>query len=152
MRCDRKLLTSFFGAQWSFGAHFFLQKFLLGCSEQQSNKSILDYSMKCLDDPSDDLVRSIEYGRCALGTQLLDGTVIDGDSSGDIGLFCQGLLHRLINTFDRDKLMIIPGEEASVLHTNDGVLHGVTTIDQFVSLSSYCHFNIMCCVCLNPSS
>jgi hypothetical protein len=92
--------------------------------------------MKCLDDPLDEVVQSIEYGRCATGTQLADGTVIEGDSSGDIGLFCVGLLDRLMTTYDEDKLTIIQGEEASMLHVNDGVLHGVTTVDQFVSLNN----------------
>jgi hypothetical protein len=100
--------------------------------------------MKCLDDPLDALVQSIEYGRCATGTQLVDGSIIAGDSSGDIGLFCVGLLNRLMNTsFDNGgKLTMIPGEEASMLHVNDGVLRGVTTIDQFVSLNTFL-FNVI---------
>ena len=92
--------------------------------------------MKCLDDPLDALVQSIEYGRCATGTQLVDGSIIAGDSSGDIGLFCVGLLNRLMNT-SCSQLTMIPGEEASMLHVNDGVLRGVTTIDQFVSLNTF---------------
>ena len=51
--------------------------------------------MKCLDDPSDSLVQSINYGRFARGTQLVDGTVVETDSSGDVGLFCRGLLSKL---------------------------------------------------------
>ncbi len=51
--------------------------------------------MRCLDDPSDSLVQSINYGRFAQGTRLVDGTVVEGDSSGDVGLFCRGLLNRL---------------------------------------------------------
>ena len=92
--------------------------------------------MKCLDDPLDEIVQSIDYGRCAIGTQLVDGTVIEGDSSGDIGLFCVCLLNRLMTTYNEDKLTIIQGEEASMLHANDGVLHGVTTVDQVVSLNT----------------
>lgn len=97
--------------------------------------------MKCLDDPLDALVQSIEYGRCATGTQLVDGSIIAGDSSGDIGLFCAGLLNRLMNT-SCSQLTMIPGEEASMLHVNDGVLRGVTTVDQFVSLNTFL-FNVI---------
>lgn len=93
--------------------------------------------MKCLDDPSDELVQSIDYGRCATGTQSVDGTIIEGDSSGDIGLFCAGLLNRLMNTDDGDKLTMIPGEEATMLHVNAGAVQGVTTIDQYVSSDTF---------------
>ncbi len=116
--------------QWSFGAHFLLQKFFLGRPEHQSNKSILEYSMECLDDPSDELVQSIEYGRWAIGTKALDGTVHDnGDSSGDIDQFCRGLLHKLREEYG-DAFAVIPGEEATMLHVDGGVLRGVATIDR----------------------
>jgi hypothetical protein len=125
--------------QWSFGAHFLLQKFLLGRPEHQSNKSILEYSMKCLDDPSDEIVRGIEYGRWAMGTKGLDGIVNDCDSSGDIDLFCGGLLDG-ISTEYHDMFKVIPGEEATMLRVDEGVLRGVTTIDQNVSSCSDCKY------------
>ena len=60
---------------WSFGAHFLLQKFIYGRSDHQSNKSILEYNMKCLDDSNDELIQSIEYARFAVGaTKLQDGS------------------------------------------------------------------------------
>lgn len=117
--------------KWSFGAHFMMQKILLGRPEHQSNKSIMDYNMKCLDDPLDDIVQSIDYGRCAIGTKLEDGSIVEGDSSGDIGLFCRGLLPLLLNKYE-DRLTAIPGEEALKLDVKDKVLQGVTTIDQKV--------------------
>ena len=114
--------------------HFLLQKFLYGRLEHQSNKSILDYHIKCLDDPSDKLVQSIEYGRWAKGTKLTDGTVKDMDSSGDVGLFCRGLLDRLLMKYG-DRLKVIPGEEGTEFHLNDrGRIEGVTTRDESVSL------------------
>ena len=120
--------------QWSFGKHFFLQK-LFGNPKHQSNKSILEYNMQCLDDPSDELVQSIEYGRCAIGTKLLDGSIKEMDSSGDIGLFSRGLLVNLQTQY-HDRLTVVPGEDASLLQVNRGVLHGVTTVDKHVSRSS----------------
>jgi hypothetical protein len=117
--------------QWSFGVHFLLQKFLLCRPEHRSNKSILEYSMKCLDDPADVLVQGIEYDRWAMGTKALDGTVHDnGDSSGDIDMFCRGLLHKLMEEYD-DVFEVIPGEEATMLRVDGGgVLRGVATIDR----------------------
>ena len=130
--------------QWSFGAHFLLQKFLLGRPEHQSNKSILQYHMKCLDDPSDELVQSIDYGRFALGTKLLlDGSIKEMDSSGDIGLFCRGLLDGLLRTHS-DRFTVIPGEDAVKLEVEDDALQGVTTMDQNVSRS----FFVVSGVCL----
>ena len=122
--------------QWSFGKHFLLQK-LFGNPKHQSNKSILEYNMQCLDDPSDELVQSIEYGRCAIGTKLPDGSIKEMDSSGDIGLFSRGLLVKLQTQY-HDRLTVVPGEDASLLQVNRGVLHGVTTVDQHVSRSSMC--------------
>ncbi len=88
--------------------------------------------MKCLDDPTDELVRSIEYGRWAVGTRNLDGSVHDCDSSGDIDLFCGGLLDGISAEYG-DMLDVIAGEEVTMLRVDDGVLRGVTTIDQHVS-------------------
>ena len=122
--------------QWSFGAHFLLQKFLLGRPEYQSNKSILQYHIKCLDDPSDELVQSIDYGRFALGTKLLDGIIKEVDSSGDIGLFCRGLLDGLLRKHS-DRFTVIPGEDAVKLEVEDDALQGVTTMDQNVSRSFF---------------
>jgi D-amino-acid dehydrogenase len=87
--------------------------------------------MKCLDDPSDVLVQGIEYDRWAIGTKALDGTVHDnGDSSGDIDMFCRGLLHKLMEEYD-DVFEVIPGEEATMLRVDGGgVLRGVATIDR----------------------
>jgi len=49
------------------------------------------------------------------------------------------------SSFDNGgQLTMIPGEEASMLHLNDGVLHGVTTIDQFVSLNKFLFIVIAC--------
>lgn len=114
---------------WSFGTHFLLQKLLFGRPEHQSNKSILEYNMKCLDDPSDELVQSIEYGRCAIGTKRLDGSIKDGDSSGDIGLFCRGLLDKLV-TNNEDRLTVISGEDALQFEVKGDELQGVTTMDR----------------------
>jgi len=111
---------------WSFGFHFICQKFLLGRAEHESNKSILEYNMQCLDDPSDEIIKSIEYGRFATGTRLLDGTIKEGDSSGDIGLFCRGLLHNLLEQYD-DRLTVIQNEEVSKLLLHEGELIGVDT-------------------------
>ena len=89
--------------------------------------------MKCLDDPSDELVQGIEYGRCAVGTKLLDGSIKDCDSSGDIGLFCRGLLSKLlVESYDSD-FTVIPGEDVVKLNVKDKVLQGVTTMSQHVS-------------------
>ncbi|KAL9180305.1 hypothetical protein ACHAXT_008275 [Thalassiosira profunda] len=104
-------------------------KFLLGRPEHQSNQSILQYHMRCLDDPSDELVQSIDYGRFSLGTKLLDGIIKEMDSSGDIGLFCRGLLDGLLKKYG-DRFTVIPGEDAVKLEVEDGVLQGVTTMDQ----------------------
>ena len=118
--------------------HFLLQKFLYGKPEHQSNKSILEYHMKCLDDPSDKLVQSIEFGRWALGTKLVDGSIKDMDSSGDVGLFCRGLLAGLLKKYG-DRLKLIPGEEATEFQVNDkGRIEGVTTMDEGVSILSRC--------------
>ena len=88
--------------------------------------------MKCLDDPSDELVQSIEYGRWAEGTKLLDGTVKDMDSSGDVGLFCRGLLGHLLKD---QRLKLITGEEATNFQVDDkGRIEGVTTMDEGVSI------------------
>lgn len=89
--------------------------------------------MKCLDDPSDSLIGSIEYGRWAMGTKSLDGSIHESDSSGDIDLFCGGLLDGLTREYG-DRFTVISGEEATMLRVNNGVLRGVTTIDQNVSL------------------
>ena len=111
---------------WSFGFHFLCQKFLLGRSEHESNKNILEYNMKCLDDPSDDIIKSIEYGRFATGTRLPDGTIKECDSSGDIGLFCRGLLHNLLEQYD-DRLTVIQNEQVSKLLLHEEELIGVDT-------------------------
>ncbi len=87
--------------------------------------------MKCLDDPADGLVRGIEYVRWAAGTRNLDGTVNECDSSGDIDIFRVGLLDGMLASY-RDMFDVIPGEEATMLRVDDGVLRGVITIDQNV--------------------
>lgn len=118
-------------AMYSFGTHFLLQKYIYGRPEHQSNKSILDYNMKCLDDPSDKLIQSIQYGRFAEGTRLLDGSIKDEDSSGDIGLFCRGLLHQLTIHYE-DRFKIASGESVhSFLLTSDkDAIDGVVTVDK----------------------
>lgn len=85
--------------------------------------------MQCLDDLSDDLIQRIDYGRCARGTQLLDGTIKRGDSSGDVGLFCQGLLHELKKQYTGN-LSVIHGEEVVVIETDKNVVRGITSIDR----------------------
>lgn len=89
--------------------------------------------MKCLDDASDDLVQNIEYGRFAVGTKLLDGSIKEMDSSGDIGLFCRGLLEKIITNYG-ERFTLIQGEEASKLDVKGGVLESVTTTDKHVSV------------------
>ena len=89
--------------------------------------------MKCMDDPTDELIQSIAYGRFAKGTKLLDGSIKEMDSSGDIGLFCSGLLHKLLGQYG-DNFNVISGEEALDFQTNDGVLQGVLTTNQNVSV------------------
>ena len=117
---------------WSFGIHFLLQKFILGHPEHNTNKSILEYSMKCMNDPSDELVQSIKYGRFAIGTKSNDGTVAnDCDSTGDIDLFCRGLLEKLLAEYKDDgRFSVISGEEVVKLQLDNGILRGVSTIDQ----------------------
>lgn len=85
--------------------------------------------MKCLDDPDDDLIQSIDYGRCATGTQLLDGTVISGDSSGDVGLFCQGLLQELKSKYS-DSLTVLHREETISIERDGDMICGVTSVDE----------------------
>ena len=85
--------------------------------------------MKCLDDPSDDLIQRIDYGRCATGTKLLDGSIVSGDSSGDVGLFCQGLLHELKNQYT-NSLTVVHGEETTAIEKSGGMLRKVTSVDQ----------------------
>jgi hypothetical protein len=87
--------------------------------------------MKCLEDPSDDLIQQIDYGRCAKGTQLLDGSIMKGDSSGDIGLFCQSLLHQLNSEYG-DTFFIVTGEEAITIEKDVGLVRAVTSRDQDV--------------------
>eukprot|EP00577_Skeletonema_sp_RCC1716_P026103 CAMPEP_0113385230 /NCGR_PEP_ID=MMETSP0013_2-20120614/7355_1 /TAXON_ID=2843 ORGANISM="Skeletonema costatum, Strain 1716" /NCGR_SAMPLE_ID=MMETSP0013_2 /ASSEMBLY_ACC=CAM_ASM_000158 /LENGTH=167 /DNA_ID=CAMNT_0000267971 /DNA_START=38 /DNA_END=537 /DNA_ORIENTATION=+ /assembly_acc=CAM_ASM_000158 len=70
--------------------------------------------MECLDDPSDALVQSIDYGRFAQGTQLVDGKVVEGDSSGDVGLFCRGLLRGLQCEYD-DRFVVRSEESVDSL-------------------------------------
>jgi D-amino-acid dehydrogenase len=86
--------------------------------------------MKCLDDPEDELIQRIDYGRCARGTQLLDGSIVEGDSSGDIGLFCQGLLHELKSEYG-SSLTVVHGEETAALENDRDIIHAVTSIDQY---------------------
>jgi hypothetical protein len=123
---------------YSFATHYVLQKWIYTPPLQhQSNKSILHYNMKCLDDPSDALVQSIYYGRYAQGTRLEDGTVKGEDSSGDIGLFCRGLLSRLKSEYD-DRFIVRSGESVErLLLTEDeqqqqhaAAISGVVTVDQ----------------------
>jgi len=80
---------------WNFATHFLIQKFLLGRTEHQSNKSILEYTMQCFEDPTDELIQSIDCGRWAEGTKQLNGSIATMDSSGDVSLFCRGLLKNL---------------------------------------------------------
>ena len=87
--------------------------------------------MKCLDDPSDALIQRIDYGRCAKGTQLLDGTVVSSDSSGDIGLFSQGLLDQLQCEY-ADRLNLVYGEEATKINRDGGAPSGITSMNQNV--------------------
>lgn len=44
-----------------------------------------------------------------------------------------GLLDKLLRNYDRARFTVISGEEASILQISEGVLQGVTTIDQNVS-------------------
>lgn len=117
---------------WSFGIHFLLQKFILGRTGHNTNKSILEYSIKCMNDSSDELVHSIEYGRFALGTKSNDGTIANEcDSTGDIDLFCRGLLEKLLTEYNKDdsRFRVISGEEIIKLYLENGILRGVSTID-----------------------
>lgn len=99
--------------------------------------------MKCLDDPSDSLVQSINYGRFAQGTRLVDGTVVEGDSSGDVGLFCRGLLSRLQTEYG-DKFIVRSEENIDSLvlagchdssnneqqHQDSATISAAVTVDQ----------------------
>lgn len=128
---------------YSFGMHYALQKWIYTSPPHyQSNKSILEYNMKCLDDPWDELVQNIYYGRFARGTQLVDGsTIVEGDSSGDVGLFCQGLLSQLQCKYGEDDRFIVRSGESverlELTETDDeqpqqaaGSISGVVTVDQ----------------------
>ena len=90
--------------------------------------------MKCLDDPSDDLIQGIDYGRWAKGTKLLDGSVVSTDSSGDVGMFCRGLLDGMLSMYG-DRITVISGEEVVSLEVDGKILSGVTTLNQNVSIS-----------------
>jgi hypothetical protein len=119
---------------YSFAKHYLLQKFIYRKPEHESNKSILDYNIQCLDDSSDDLIQGIEYGRFAKGTRLLDGSMKYEDSSGDVGLFCHGLLHQLIDRYD-DRFTVASEESVDSLllsHDDNGdeQIDGVITINK----------------------
>ena len=89
-------------------------------------------TMKCLDDSNDELIQSIEYARFAVGTKLQDGSIKEKDSSGgDIGLFCRGLLYKLMKHYHHS-FTLIQGEEVTMLQvdTEKGVVRSVTTINQ----------------------
>ncbi|KAK1732317.1 D-amino acid dehydrogenase [Skeletonema marinoi] len=102
-------------SMYSFATHYLLQKTIYKPPKQhQCNKSILEYNMECLDDPCDALVQSIDYGRFAQGTQLVDGKMVEGDSSGDVGLFCRGLLRGLQCEFD-DRFVVRSEESVDSL-------------------------------------
>ena len=115
--------------KWSFAYHFLAQKYMYSILSDQSNKSILEYNMKCLDDPSDKLIQRIEYGRYAKGTKLVDGTIVEGDSSGDIGMFCQGLLHELKAEY-QERLSVINGEESIAIENEGDVLNTVISVNK----------------------
>jgi hypothetical protein len=116
---------------YSFAKHYLLQKIIYHKPEHQSNKSILDYNMQCLDDSSDDLIQGIEYGRFAKGTRLLDGSMKYEDSSGDVGSFCYGLLHQLIDQYE-DRFTVASGEsvDSLLLSHSDEKVDGVITINK----------------------
>lgn len=92
--------------------------------------------MKSLDDPSDDLVQSIRYGRWANGTRLLDGSISPMDSSGDIGLFCRGLLDQMLSHYG-DRIVIASGEEVTGFDVDGKSLLGVTTLGRNVSTAGF---------------
>eukprot|EP00573_Skeletonema_grethae_P004513 CAMPEP_0201698506 /NCGR_PEP_ID=MMETSP0578-20130828/19583_1 /ASSEMBLY_ACC=CAM_ASM_000663 /TAXON_ID=267565 /ORGANISM="Skeletonema grethea, Strain CCMP 1804" /LENGTH=467 /DNA_ID=CAMNT_0048185067 /DNA_START=61 /DNA_END=1464 /DNA_ORIENTATION=- len=131
-------------SMYSFATHYLLQKLVYKPPRHhQCNKSILEYNMKCLDDPSDSLVQSINYGRFAQGTRLVDGTVVEGDSSGDVGLFCRGLLSRLQTEYG-DKFIVRSEENIDSLvlagchdstnneqqHQDSATISAAVTVDQ----------------------
>jgi D-amino-acid dehydrogenase len=105
-----------------------MQKYIYANPKHACNRSILEYNMKCLYDPSDQLIQRIDYGRCAKGTKLLDGTIVSGDSSGDIGLFCQGLLHEIKNEYG-DALAVRHGEEITSIEKDGSFIRSVISMD-----------------------
>lgn len=129
---------------WQFGMHWFRRRFLMAdefSNVNQAISSLMCYTMKCLDDESDELVQRISYDRVALGTKSLDGSVATSDSSGDIGMFCTELQQLLVDAHG-DRIDFIFDEGVSDVHYCDddkGAITAVTTTkkrtvasDQFV--------------------
>mmetsp|Transcript_5190 Transcript_5190/g.10369 ORF Transcript_5190/g.10369 Transcript_5190/m.10369 type:complete len:344 (-) Transcript_5190:742-1773(-) len=117
---------------WNFATHFLIQKFLLGRTEHQSKKSILEHTLQCFEDPTDELIQSIDCGRWAEGTKQLNGSIATMDSSGDVSLFCRGLLKNLLSRHG-DRFKLVPGEEVTDFEVDEKILFGVTSRNQNVS-------------------
>lgn len=88
--------------------------------------------MHCLDDPTDELIQSIDYGRWAEGTKQLNGSIANMDSSGDVSLFCRGLLENLLSRHG-DRFKLVPSEEVTKFEVDEKKMFGVTCRNQNVS-------------------
>lgn len=88
-----------------FGMGWLLRKKAIKTANEPIGE-LMRYSMRCMDDPLDDVVRNIEYGRFGRGTKKFgESDVNASDSSGDIKLFCEGLAESMLKT-GRLKLML----------------------------------------------
>jgi D-amino-acid dehydrogenase len=98
--------------------------------------ALMNYSMMCYDDRSDEVFKSIEYGRgFSRGGQTADGAFATSDTSGDIKRFCDQLYDRLLSSgrfnakFKTDVIgFVTAGKDrdavTAVKLTNDEILSG----------------------------
>lgn len=120
---------------WSFGVHWLLKKPTLSTPGSHI-KNIMEYSMKCFDNPSDTVIKNIKFGRLATGTKTKDGNLATSDSSGDIGLFCNALADKM-SKYAEKRVVFKLGKTVDCFEVDGNKIVAVTTKDEKGDTNTY---------------
>ena len=108
---------------WNFFLQWVRRKPYLG-EQNEVISRLMHHSLDCFNDVNDDIIRSLEYSRTATGTRTHDGRLGSLDSSGDIGLFCNGLHDKLMERHG-DRFIFDADVSVNSFENDDKRIHSV---------------------------
>lgn len=108
---------------WTFFLQWMRRKPYLG-EQNEVISRLMHHSLDCFNDVNDDIMQSLKYNRTATGTRTHDGRLGALDSSGDIGLFCNGLHEKLMERHG-DRFVFDADVAVNSFEKDDKRIHGV---------------------------